>query len=195
MISEQEISFIQKCFERLYQKREPRGNFLPAKEAPFEKEDGGVPPEMQTGSVSEDGWVKWKIIESILNENDVTTLEENYKIKFPLLFRAYLIADFQLFGELVCNDFSITLPVVPSDNPFGDLRQTLDSALDFFRERFIPFGFYEDWGMLCFDTKQSLENGDCAVVMFDHEILELNENEATFIFGSFRELMEEMFLK
>src|SRR5262249_54711272 len=60
-------------------------------------QDAGVPPEMQVGEVNGDGWVEWRMLPSTLSEPDVAKLEEEFAIRFPPLFRAYLLARFHLF--------------------------------------------------------------------------------------------------
>jgi hypothetical protein len=201
MISQEDKDFINRCFDTLYQSRDARANYLPAKKPPYDTEDGGVPSEMFASKISKSGWVKWKFLESNLDENDIESLENEYAINFPALFRAYLTARFQLFGDIRKGEYYLFLPSVPIDNPFGELRQYIDGWRYLIKYGFVPFGEFQDgWGAICFDTRNAVGQSDCPVVWFDHELVreqmnaEQIESLAKPVFGSFKELMTKMFL-
>jgi len=200
MSSQRDKDFINKCLIALYQRREPQGNYLPAKEPLYEVEDGGVPLEMFDGEINNEGWVKWKILDSNLSESEIDRLENEYKIKFPTLFRAYLTTKFHLFDEVGNDECSIFLPPVPIDNPLGEIRRFIKGWNFLIKGGFIPFGYYGDgWGAICFDTRNLTDKDDFPVVWFDDELINENmetnliESQRTLIFNSFEELMTEMF--
>ena len=139
-------------------------------------EDGGsgVPPEMFDGEVNSEGWVAWRLLPSTLVESDVTQLETQYGVSFPPLFRAYLLALFQLFDQIHSerHDQQILNTDVPSNDPLGPITRLLDAWKPLLYARFIPFAEWGDgWGPMCFDTANRLDDGDCPIVWMDHEQL------------------------
>jgi hypothetical protein len=203
MISQKDKDFINKCFDALYRRREPEGNYLEAKEPPFEAENGGVPPEMFAGEVGEvsKGYVKWKLLESTLDESAIEALENEYDVKFPALFRAYLTTGFHLFDDLNNGEEWIMLPPVPADNPLGEIRFYLDGWRPLIKFGLVPFGSYKDgWGAICFDTRNAAGEKDFPIVWLNNDLLgeEMSADEveslAKPVFESFEELMTKMFL-
>jgi hypothetical protein len=169
---------------------------LPAKEPPYHPEDGGVPPDMVDGAVSADGWVAWKMLPSTVSEEQVREAESGLPGPFPPLFRAYLTARFTL--GMNCLD----LPSLPSDNPLGNLLAVTRGWSVLWPAGYVCFAdnAQGDVGPLCFDLRQRLSDGDCPVVLFDHEhLLNLPEEDlqnravvqryARRCYSSFREML------
>jgi hypothetical protein len=137
-------------------------------------DDAGVPPEMQVGQVTADGWVEWRVLPSTLNEADVTALEGELGVQFPPLFRAYLLARFQLFEQVKSRLYNqqIMMTDTPAGIPLRPLRGLLLAWRPLLEAGFVPFAEWGDgWGPMCFDSAQRRADGECPVVWMDHEAL------------------------
>lgn len=136
--------------------------------------DAGVPQAMQVGAADEDGWVEWRMSPSTLNEAEVTALETDFRIRFPAVFRAYLLSRFHLFDQVKSRryDQQIFMPDTPSGKPLGRLRSLLVAWRPLIDAGFVPFAEWGDaWGPMCFDTTRPATDGDQPVVWMDHEAL------------------------
>jgi hypothetical protein len=156
---------------------------------------------MFASEISRSGWVKWKFLESNLDESAIEALENEYGIKFPALFRAYLATKFHLFGDIRNGDYYLFLPSVPADNPLGELKRYIEGWKFLIKYGFIPFGEFQDgWGAICFDMRNAAGENDFPIVWFDHELVREDMSSAQIetlakpIFDSFEELMTKMFL-
>lgn len=177
---------------------------LPAKVAPFDPDDGGVPPDMQEGPIDSEGWVRWRILPSAVTETDVESIEEEFGVRFPCFFRAYLVSCLHLIDQVNNDRHFLMLPSTPSDNPLGSIRQILTVWQPVIRAQLVPFGEYQDGaGPLLFDT---LTDNEPSVVWIDHEIFasvgqdvagdrnSISEHIRP-LYSSFRELFEDQFVK
>lgn len=120
-------------------------------------EDGGVPPEMQVGEVDAEGWVEWRVLPSTLTEADVAAVEKQFGVQFPPLFRAYLLARFQLFDQVQSRRYNqqVFMTDTPAGKPLKPLRDLMSSWRPLIDAGFIPFA---QWGMAgdqCALTAQS----------------------------------------
>ena len=90
---------------------------------------GGVPPEMFDGDVDDEGWVAWKMLPSTLSLDDVVGLETEFTVEFPPLFRAYLLAGFQLFDQIHSSKYDqlIFNTDVPSNTPLEPIRRLIQA--------------------------------------------------------------------
>jgi hypothetical protein len=137
-------------------------------------EDAGVPPEMQVGEVNADGWVEWRVLPSTLREADVAAVEAEFGVRLPPLFRAYLLARFQLFNQVKSRRYNqqILMTDTPAGKPLAPLRELMDEWRPLIDAGFIPFAEWGDsWGPMCFDSAQRAADGECPVVWMDHEAL------------------------
>lgn len=137
-------------------------------------EDDGVPPEMQVGDVNADGWVEWCVIPSTLKEGEVVSLENEFGVQFPPVFRAYLLARFQLFDQVRSSryDQQIFMTDTPAGKPLTPLRELMNAWKPLIDAGFIPFAQWGDgWGPMCFDAVQRRADGECSIVWMDHEAL------------------------
>lgn len=136
--------------------------------------DAGVPPEMQVGEINEDGWVEWRVLPSTLTEADVIAVEKEFGMTFPPLFRAYLLARFQLFDQVhSCRyDQQIFMTDTPAGKPLQPLRDLMKSWRPLIDAGYIPFAQWGDgWGPMCFDSVNRRADGECPIVWMDHELL------------------------
>jgi hypothetical protein len=136
--------------------------------------DAGVPAEMQVGEVNADGWVEWCVMPSTLKDNDVCALENEFGVQFPPLYRAYLLARFQLFDQVRSRryDQQIFMTDTPAGKPLAPLRELMQAWQSLINAGFVPFAQWGDgWGPMCFDAVQRRIDGECPVVWMDHELL------------------------
>ena len=134
----------------------------------------GVPPEMFDGPINDAGWVAWRMLPSTLSNADISHLEDEFTVTLPPLFRAYLLAGFQLFDQIHSSrhDQLIFNTPVPANDPLGPLRRELTGWRSLIDASLVPFAEWGDcWGPMCFDTQQRLHDGDCPIVWLDHELL------------------------
>ncbi len=198
-ITRADKEFIEQCLDAYSAKSDMT---FPAKETPNDPEDEGVPEVMMNGSIDSEGYVLWKMIPSTVKERDVTGIEKDLPGPFPPLFRAYLTAR----HTLGMDDFD--LPSLPSDNPLRELAAVIKGWSVLLPSGYVPFADNAggDTGPICFDLRQRLPDGDCPVVLFDHDKLnnlseaELGERRklerlAKRRYGSFREMMQRKFLR
>lgn len=167
----------------------------------------GVPPEMFDGDVDGEGWVAWRMLPSTLSNADVFQLENEFSIQFPPLFRAYLLAAFQLFDQILSTRYDqlIFNTDVPSNNPLGPTRNLIVAWKPLLSAKFIPFAEWGDgWGPMCFDVKNRRDDGDCPIVWMDHELLipmgeeKCGDHDSVLphvnpLYESYREFFEDAF--
>ena len=109
----EDMAFVGGLLDAYYRRYPARGV------APEDPEDEGVPPEMQDGPIDDEGWVAWKMLPSTITEDDLRCLEGEFGIRFPPLFRAYLLARSHLFDQVRSRRYEqlILLPAMPSHDP------------------------------------------------------------------------------
>lgn len=200
MVSSDDRAFIEEFLDRYAEHlRSEDMMVLPARLPSDDPEDGGVPPEMMEGEIDSEGWVRWKMLPSRVSEEQIRNLEERLPGPLPPLFRAYLTTRFTMdveWGE-------VRLPGVPSDNPLQEIERAIDDHDFLLGDGYVAFGdSSNDIGPLCFDMHDRLPDGDCAVVLFDHEYLgpfidstgsrEDLELIADYVADSFRSLLQEV---
>jgi hypothetical protein len=142
--------------------------------AAVDPKGAGVPSEMQVGPVNAEGWVAWRLLPSTLNEADVIVLENEFGVRFPPLFRAYLLARFHLFDQVRSRryDQQIFMTDTPAGKPLRPLRSLMLSWRPLIDASFVPIAQWGDgWGPMCFDSAECGADGECPVVWMDHEAL------------------------
>lgn len=147
-----------------------------------------VPPEMQNGPPTADGWWPWKAVDSPVRPEDVLRLEARVGGAFPPLFRAYLT-----YKCLLMTEFCVSLPETPFDRPLEQLEAllALRSTAFFTKRGLLPFGTDpEGAGPACFDLTCRGDDGDCPVVLVDLGRVSEPEYGGQFAFGSFAELLD-----
>lgn len=138
-------------------------NLLPAREPPFDVEDGGVPPAMWAHEPDADGWVHWKALPSSVTAEDLARLESRIGAPLPPHVRAWLtaacIGPLEPLGGRLC--------ALWSSAPLRDLEATIAAWSPLERAGFLPIGDADnDVGPLCVDLL-----GEERLVAFDHEVL------------------------
>jgi len=162
---------------------------------------------MQVGEVDGDGWVEWRMLPSNLTENEVLAIEMEFAVKFPPLFRAYLLARFQRFNQVTSRRYDqlVLMPDTPVEKPLKPIRDLMLSWRPLINADYIPFAEWGDgWGPMCFDTFLRDTNGDCPIVWMDHELIiplgpeACQRRESVFpfakpLYASFREFLIDVF--
>jgi hypothetical protein len=124
--------------------------------------------------VNAEGWVEWRVLPSTLTEAEVAALESEFGVQFPPVFRAYLLARFQLFDQVRSRryDQQILMTDTPAGKPLRRLRELMKAWRPLIGASFVPFAQWGDgWGPMCFDANQRRADGECPVVWMDHEAL------------------------
>jgi hypothetical protein len=183
----------------------PAGRSLVAVAAD-DAEDEGAPPEMWAGAVDSDGCVEWRLLPSSLVEPDVAAIEADFRVQFPPLFRAYLLARLHLFSDFRSRNsgYTVRVPPMPAGQPLGPLRELMHAWQPLIDAGLVPFAELGDgYGPVCFDTTGRAADGDCPVVFLDHEPLvtlgsELCRQRAAVLphlqplYGSYREFLNDV---
>lgn len=144
-------------------------NVYPAKEPPFDPEDGGVPPAMWAEEPGADGWVRWKAIPGAAGETDVRAIEARIDAPLPPLVRAYLT--YACVGPIE-SPRHVRLPALWSDAPMRDVLAAIEQWSPLERAGYLVIAEdANDAGPLCLDLRGRGPDGDCPIVLFDHERL------------------------
>lgn len=169
----------------------------------------GVPEAMFDGKVNAEGWVSWKWIASTLSEQDIADLEQEFSLSLPPMFRAYLLAGFQLLEQVHSpkHDQLIFNVALPADRPLKPLRDLLLAWNPLRSAGFIPMAQWGDgFGPMCFDTERRSADGDCPVVWMDHDALtqlsveQCRQRDEVMpyvkpAYDSYREFFEDVFVQ
>lgn len=157
----------------------------------FMKTPGAVPKEMAVEQKSEDDWKEWKPIKSTLNDAILDAFETKFKVKLPLSYRHFL--KHKHFFELSLENRLVTLPSHLPNRKLDEIIGQDIHHIDFIKNGFIYFAYYQDSAYLCFDTNDMDENGECPIVAFDHEQFylpeQVKEEDGNCIYHSFEELL------
>jgi len=163
---EEDIAFMNRLFESHYARCHP---FHVAREDPA---DAGVPPAMQDGPVDGEGWVRWRMLPSVVGPSDLVPVEQALGVTLPRLLQAYLLGHHQLFDQVGSHDCTFLMPATPLDRPFEDFVARAKAWHPLLRAGLLPFGDHGDgWGPACLDLQTPRPDEDHPVVWLDHEPL------------------------
>jgi hypothetical protein len=152
---------------------------------------GNLPEAMRDDAIPPSGdWIGWKAIPSTATDAELNELERETGLAFPPLYRDFL--KYRHFVDLteVGVRFERHLP--------NDWVKALREAYfrSWPRERILdvgllPFGSESqmDAGPVCFDSNQRKADGDCPVVVWDHEWIG-SEKEVCPLFSSSAKMFE-----
>ena len=126
-----------------------------------------VPADMRVDPGSSEEWQSWRAIDSTITPEMIASFEQQLPAPLPQFFRAYILACHTLgmdFGEY-------HLPESPSDKTLTHSFYTLsDSTL--WAAGYMQFGSARGCGdPLLFDFHTPTEDGDYAVVVFNHDVV------------------------
>jgi len=130
---------------------------------------------MCDGPVDKDGWGPWKVLPSDVTATQIAAVEDQFGVRFPPIWTAYLCARCHLFNQLQSNRYDRQL-VWFTDTPYGRnlVPQTrlLETNAPLHRAGFVSIAQWGDgWGPVCFDLTRRRDDGDAPVVWLDHEML------------------------
>jgi len=135
--------------------------------------DPNMPKEMFDPNISsESDWKGWKPIPSILNDSDLSRLEEMIGIELPLSYHHFL--KYKHFYELEISDYAVNLHSHLPDKSLESFKELFFEYFDpeYLIERgLIYFADFQDYGLLCFDSNEKRENNEYPIVYIDHEEL------------------------
>ena len=122
-----------------------------------------IEEEMLAPDQPDEEWKFWLPVKSTVTDAELQELEEETGFVFPEDFKTFL--KHKHFYELQISEVSFC------PHPVNTWRASLREMMfdtypgEFFLDKgYVPFAFYSDWGMLCFDT-----HNHNAVVRWDHE--------------------------
>ena len=125
-----------------------------------------APPQaVRVGELNPDGWGEWQMIPSPVSSDDVDRLEREIGVRLPPFYRAFLSCRVVL--DLDFGDY--TLPSIWPRDALVDVRQYLSASVG---DGFVQFGSARGCGdPLCFDMMDPAQDGDCQVVVFNHDFV------------------------
>lgn len=127
----------------------------------------GVPSDMRVDPASDEEWQSWRAIDSTITADMVARFEQQLPAPLPQFFRAYILACHTLgmdFGEY-------HLPELPSNRSLAQSFYTLTDKT-FWAAGYMQFGSARGCGdPLLFDFQSPIEDGDYAVVVFNHDVV------------------------
>lgn len=125
-----------------------------------------APPEAaRVGELDPGGWGEWRMLPSRISPADVDLLESSLGVRLPPFYRAFLCC-----RVLLALDFGdYTLPTIGCEDPLADVLTYLRAGVG---PGFMQFGSARGCGdPLCFDLRSSTPDGDCSIVVFNHDIV------------------------
>ena len=147
------------------------------------------PTEMKVSEKDQEGWIEWKPIKGTLHDSDYHELEKQFGVVFPKSFIDWHKAYY--FLEADCS--IIRLPASSPTRPLESLKQSLDW---FIPEQLIPLKLYpfadegNDTGPLVFDGRESVQDYEFPVRVYDHEYGGDLEGLSEIVFSSFPKLLK-----
>jgi hypothetical protein len=123
------------------------------------------PEEVRVGELNPDGWGMWKMIPSPVTRADIELLEMEAGMPLPPFYAAFLCC--RVLLDLDFGDYQLP-PILPR-NALSEVRQYLFSKVP---PGFLTFGSARSCGdPLCFDLSARASDGDCPVVVFNHDVV------------------------
>jgi hypothetical protein len=136
----------------------------------------------------ENEWFEWKLVERSQGiAPGFEDIEKECGHALPESFKQWHSRYFMLDGDLGM----VRLPEIPSNDPFGRLREIMFGyePASLIAQGLVPFAYDgNDGGALCFDTRKPAENNEWSILFHDHEWNEIERME--IVFTSFRKLLE-----
>jgi len=140
----------------------------------------GKLPEEIIDSISDDGWIKWKLLKS-----KVSFSEEKIDIEYPELFKKWLTSYYTLTSDIGI----LRLPTFNILNPFKDLNDLIDfgNSIGILEKQLIPFGDEcNDVGPLVFD----LNYPNKPIRFYETQFFGSDEGIGPIIFSDFESLLK-----
>lgn len=157
---------------------------------------GKIPQKMQdkTRASSEGGWHPWKAIQSTVSAQELKELEALVGVPLPKSFQEFL--QYKHFYELMGPQGEAVRfyrhPIYHWKEEFKRFYGYDWVQEDLLANKYIPFADHYDWGFLCFDANEKVEDNEYPIVMIDHEMLGEVDSYSHFS-DNFRELLQDYF--
>ncbi|GAB3827814.1 SMI1/KNR4 family protein [Hymenobacter jeollabukensis] len=154
-----------------------------------------MPTEMrdEAGVVHDSDAVSWKPIPSTAADSDIKELEDRINLRYPDLYKEFLQYKhfYDLWSQKEINFFSHGI-YDWKEELFDRYFNSWDPA-KLIGQGYIYFADYSDWGMVCFDTNnQNQEDGDCPIIMIDHDLLYDEPLPMETLYPSFADMMRSL---
>ena len=143
---------------------------------------------MQSG-INGEGWYEWKLLKGTLALDDYRKIETEFNVTLPENFiewhRRYFFAS--------CDCSLVRLPCSLPTTPLEELISTLDWDIP---KRLIPLGLIpfaeegNDSGPLVFDQRNTKNNIDSPIRVYDHDYGGELDGLSEVIFSSFSKMIE-----
>ena len=141
-----------------------------------------------------EGIKHWISIKSTITNNEIAELESHYNCRFPDSYKYFL--KHRHFIELDIGAYAISFFKNLPNTFVEDTKEEIANFYNILPERkYFPFAREGDFGVLCFDMNEQVENHDYKIVRFEHVDLEAkpkkySENFIT-MFDEFESHLEE----
>lgn len=127
-----------------------------------------MPAAMRDHSVElRDDWIGWKPVPSTVTDADLDELESEIGLRYPPLYREFLMA--QHF--LMLTEAGVRFIPHPIDGWKDELREAYRACRDrIVEQKLIPLGYetFMDAGPVCLDARSQQSDGECPIVFWDH---------------------------
>ncbi|MDR6245118.1 hypothetical protein [Paenibacillus hunanensis] len=168
--------------------------------------------------LEDEDWATWKPVPSTITRAQITQLEQEQQLQFPLPYCAYLQAyhllDWQLPNLPTADGYpggcsSFIFPSLDTEQGLSEIRKLIQQWSILQGTGYIPFAIGEDGqGIVCLDTLRTHPDGDCPITWITLDILHelpsppapedrraVLEPRMEDIFRSFDELVQAVFRK
>lgn len=153
-----------------------------------------VPAEMKVVDTDEE-WSTWKLVPSIVSEDHIGGMEEEYGLTFPEWYKAFISTYHHYFD---------VIPEQAVDEPLDNVRHMYNPLLC--RLGYLPFTWDEEYGKIwCIDLREDAGEGYGAIYEIEHEILFDLDEERTdqaklkeslvFLYPDFKAYFDHTFLE
>ena len=158
MTDTQARQFMKNFFEQYYQKLEQAGTGISVM-LPLDESDRAM---WREDADPNEEWKAWKLIPSVVTDQDVESLEQSIGVKLPKCLNAFLTVYHHYFDDSVGEN--------PISAPFRAIRNAWNPLL--VKHGYLPFawdgdGFY----IRCMDLANMPDEEQCGVCQIDHEVL------------------------
>jgi hypothetical protein len=149
---------------------------------------GDIPTEMLDNTIEPmDDWRGWRPIYSSITDEDIVRLEKKIGLKLPLSYREYL--KYKHFYLLRLPDIAVNLFNHPPDKDLKVLNYHLFDTHEpelLIGRKYIYIADFHDYGLLCFDANEPVQDNEYKIVYIDHE----NLDDVHIYADNFRDLLE-----
>jgi len=159
-----------------------------SKEKIFMMVPGDIPSEMLDMTIEPmDDWRGWRPIDSIITDEDIQQFEKKIAVSLPSSYKEYL--KYKHFFRLRLPDVATNLFKHLPDKSLTELNYHVFDSHEpelIIGRKYIYIADFHDYGLLCFDANESIQDNEYKIVYMDHE----NLDDIHVYANNFRALME-----